>query len=155
VCPEAQGKPNLSWTSDQNQNAVSAAACSLRERLAAEETARVATEAAGAKSAAAAAAAADALAVKEQQMAAWKDLEQASKATASQQMQLTQVGHAKLASTVRKRLQSLRRHAVVWGPWLSWTGLQHKERLSATMSKTFACLLPTYTPCTAGQQVPM
>lgn len=39
----------------------------------------------------AAEAAADALEVKEQQMAAWKDLEQASKATASQQMQLTQV----------------------------------------------------------------
>lgn len=64
---------------------------SLRERLAAEEVARVAAEASAAKSAAAAEAAADALAVKEQQMAAWKDLEQASKATASQQMQLTQV----------------------------------------------------------------
>jgi hypothetical protein len=36
-------------------------------------------------------AAADALAVKEQQMAAWKDLEQATKASASQQMQMTQV----------------------------------------------------------------
>lgn len=66
--------------------------CSLRERLSAEEVARVAAEACAAKSAAAAEAAADALAVKEQQMAAWRDLEQASKATASQQMQLTQVG---------------------------------------------------------------
>lgn len=65
--------------------------CSLRERLAAEEVARVAAEACAAKSAAAAEAAADALVVKEQQMAAWRDLEQASKATASQQMQLTQV----------------------------------------------------------------
>jgi hypothetical protein len=63
----------------------------VRERLAAEEVARVAAEASAAKSAVAAEAAADALEVKEQQMAAWKDLEQASKATASQQMQLTQV----------------------------------------------------------------
>jgi len=64
---------------------------SLRQRLAAEEQARVAAEAAAAKSAAAAEAAADALAVKEQQMAGWRDLEQASKATATQQMQLSQV----------------------------------------------------------------
>lgn len=65
--------------------------CSLRERLTAEEQARVKAEAAAAKASAAAEAAADALAVKEQQLAGWRDLEQASKAAASQQMQLSQV----------------------------------------------------------------
>eukprot|EP00878_Enallax_costatus_P030856 GHUV01033656.1.p1 GENE.GHUV01033656.1~~GHUV01033656.1.p1 ORF type:complete len:369 (+),score=155.45 GHUV01033656.1:748-1854(+) len=62
----------------------------LAEQLAEEHKARVAAEAAAAKAAAAAEAAADALAVKEQQLAEWRQLDRASKETATQQLQLSQ-----------------------------------------------------------------
>jgi hypothetical protein len=125
-------------------------ACSLRTRLAAEEVARVAAEAHAAKSAVAAEAAADALAVKEQQMAAWKDLEQASKATASQQMQLTQV-----------------RQCSVLGSWrdlcilCSWLLLTLCTQLCCTIPQGLmlldltpmcCCCRSSWTACTRGQQ---
>lgn len=65
--------------------------CRLGDQLSEEQKARVAAEAAAVKSAAAAEAAADALAVKEQQLAEWRQLERASKETATQQLQLSQV----------------------------------------------------------------
>jgi hypothetical protein len=66
--------------------------CRCEVRLAAQEKAAAAAEAAAAVAAAKVEAAADAVAVKEQQLAEWRQLAQASKETASQQLQLSQVG---------------------------------------------------------------
>lgn len=60
------------------------------ERLAAQEKAAAAAEAAAAVASAKVEAAADALAMKEQQLVEWRQLAQASKDTASQQLQLSQ-----------------------------------------------------------------
>lgn len=65
--------------------------CRLELQLAEEQKARAVAEVAAAKAAAAAEAAGDALAVKEQQLAEWKHLDRASKETAIQQLQLSQV----------------------------------------------------------------
>lgn len=65
--------------------------CRCEERLAAQEKAAAAAEAAAAVASAKVEAAADALAMKEQQLVEWRQLAQASKDTASQQLQLSQV----------------------------------------------------------------
>lgn len=65
--------------------------CRLQKQVAEEHKARVVAEATATKSAAAAEAAADALAVKEQQLTEWRQLDRASKETATQQLQLSQV----------------------------------------------------------------
>jgi CelD/BcsL family acetyltransferase involved in cellulose biosynthesis len=65
--------------------------CRCEEHLAAQEKATAVAEAAAAKATAKAETAADALAAKEQQLAEWRQLAQASKETASQQLQLSQV----------------------------------------------------------------
>jgi hypothetical protein len=65
--------------------------CRCEERLAAQEKATAAAETAAAKATAKAETAADALTAKEQQLNEWRQLAQASKETASQQLQLSQV----------------------------------------------------------------
>ena len=74
--------------------------CRLTEQLAGEQKARVSAEASAAKAAAAAEAATDALAVKEQQLTEWRQLDRASKETATQQLQLSQVTPLPLCSTL-------------------------------------------------------
>lgn len=65
--------------------------CRHEKQLVVEQKARATAEAAAAKATAAAEAAKEALAFKEQQLAEWKQLDRASKETATQQLQLSQV----------------------------------------------------------------
>jgi hypothetical protein len=72
--------------------------CRCEERLAAQERAAAAAEAAAAVAASKVETAADALKMKEQQLAEWRQLAQASKETASQQLQVSQVRSGKQIS---------------------------------------------------------